>query len=826
MLKISLFVIALFSCVLAYGQTFTNVTTSSGLPVERTILWGFIDYNADGFEDLLASTGTGNPFVLKLFKNNGNSTFSDVTTNAGISEIDSIRFGHVSDFNKDGKQDFLLVDYNNNLRVFCASNSGTFEDKTIASGISLSGSSFPEGFQIVDFNKDGFPDLSFYRSLTGGAKEIVCNLNGFSGSGNNTSAILPPFATDITPQFQFSDYDNDRDLDIIVQCIQVSPSPGAPYYYHPVKIFNCQSNLYSEAPNAIPFNVSAYYLIETDFNQDGNFDFIGGTTDNVFNASPVVPVLKNSGNGSFINSSDNPNFRIGGWYYNQFSESDFDSDGDLDYYSAVDVADGSRFWVNSNGVFSEEGSQLGLRLTCGNGSSPRASWFDLDNDGDLDCFGSADAGNLIQSALAKNNISNSNKWIKVNLKGCQSGTDGFYAVVKAKVGGSSYYRLKSPFQGYLAQSQFLHFGLGTANTIDSLIVKWPSGRTTILTNVAANQTLTVNEDNCNSVSTNCPDLSGSLLQGLIGYWPFCGNAKDESGNNNNGTVNGATLTADRFGNQASAYDFDGQNEYINLNSSFPSGSSPKSFSIWFKSTDTKYRWLLSGGGNSDCNAFGLYQDSTHYAGNFNYDLFFHGNGLQCDYSFSDFFVDSWQHAVISFDGTKAHSYLNGIYRGFKDLNLNTSQSIDLIVGARVGASTFYLGSLDDIAIWNRALTPQEIQQVYNQGICQTSITVTDTLLIHTGITAYNPVAYGNTLKVWPNPGNTAITLDAGNLALMQGWKIRISNSLGQEVYPATLISQQQQVLSMSTWGGNGLYLLHLINPQGHITEVKKIVLAP
>jgi len=56
--------------------------------------------------------------------------------------------------------------------------------------------------------------------------------------------------------------------------------------------------------------------------------------------------------------------------------------------------------------------------------------------------------------------------------------------------------------------------------------------------------------------------------------------------------------------------------------------------------------------------------------------------------------------------------------------------------------------------------------------------------------------------------------------------VRISNSLGQEVYPATLINQQQQVLSMSTWGGNGLYLLHLINPQGHITEVKKIVLAP
>jgi hypothetical protein len=151
----------------------------------------------------------------------------------------------------------------------------------------------------------------------------------------------------------------------------------------------------------------------------------------------------------------------------------------------------------------------------------------------------------------------------------------------------------------------------------------------------------------------------------------------------------------------------------------------------------------------------------------------------------------------------------------------------MVFGKQGSSNLHFLnGSLDDIAMWNRALAPQEITQLYNQGICKTSITVTDTLLIHTGITSFNPVAYGNTLKVWPNPGNTAITLDAGNLPLMQGWKIRISNSLGQEVYPATLISQQQQVLSMSTWGGNGLYLLHLVNPQGHITEVKKIVLAP
>jgi hypothetical protein len=66
--------------------------------------------------------------------------------------------------------------------------------------------------------------------------------------------------------------------------------------------------------------------------------------------------------------------------------------------------------------------------------------------------------------------------------------------------------------------------------------------------------------------------------------------------------------------------------------------------------------------------------------------------------------------------------------------------------------------------------------------------------------------------------------------MMQGWKIRVSNAQGVQIYPSGnqtgLIIQQQQVLDMSNWGGNGLYFLYLIDPQNNIQEVKKIVLAP
>jgi hypothetical protein len=376
--------------------------------------------------------------------------------------------------------------------------------------------------------------------------------------------------------------------------------------------------------------------------------------------------------------------------------------------------------------------------------------------------------------------------------------------------------------------------LGTANTIDSLIVKWPSGRTTILTNVAANQTLTVNEDNCNAVSTNCPTFPASLTQGLVGYWPFCGNANDESGNGNNGTVNGATLITDRFGNGGSAYSFDGVSNKISYSNKFIfNETSDGSVSIWIKNDTIKsniYSTLIySRLNNSAQNRFNIYLQPL--ASNSKIRLtsdYREPNGVLHILNTSNELINkSWCHLLISRLNNKYTFYINGIPADTaNDLAPNLPTETGWILGNNGSNDLNFNGSLDDIAIWNRALTPQEITQLYNQGICQTSITVTDTLLIHTGITTYNPVAYGNTLKVWPNPGNQDITLDAGNLSSMQGWKYKVANTLGQTVVNETAINQQQTMIDLSNWGGNGIYYLHLINPQGHAIEIKKIVLAP
>ena len=333
-----------------------------------------------------------------------------------------------------------------------------------------------------------------------------------------------------------------------------------------------------------------------------------------------------------------------------------------------------------------------------------------------------------------------------------------------------------------------------------------------------------------NTTTNCPTFPASLTQGLVGYWPFCGNALDESGNNNHGTVNGATLTTDRFGNQGSAYGFDGVSNFIQLQNS-SSIDSLVDFSVgaWVKanSTTPQFQMIVSKdtSGDPPKGDWDLYLNNDK----FKFAIVKNTVAYEAPSNFS-IVNNNWNYISMVRNGAngKVTIFVNGkidtVFFGYSGLQKNKQK---MIFGKQGSSNLHFLnGSLDDIAIWNRALSQNEIAQLYNQGICQTSITVTDTLLIHTGITSYNPMAYGNTLKIWPNPGNQDITLDAGNLSLMQGWKIKISNSLGQEVYPAALISQQQQVLDMSAWGGNGLYLLHLINPQGHITEVKKIVLAP
>jgi len=81
----------------------------------------------------------------------------------------------------------------------------------------------------------------------------------------------------------------------------------------------------------------------------------------------------------------------------------------------------------------------------------------------------------------------------------------------------------------------------------------------------------------------------------------------------------------------------------------------------------------------------------------------------------------------------------------------------------------------------------------------------------------------NPIKIFTNPASNHITIDYGNVAILSGYRLRITNSLGQEVFQ-TAITQPSEYLDLSGWGGNGLYFVYLIDPQGNILDIRKIVL--
>ncbi len=319
--------------------------------------------------------------------------------------------------------------------------------------------------------------------------------------------------------------------------------------------------------------------------------------------------------------------------------------------------------------------------------------------------------------------------------------------------------------------------------------------------------------------------------GLVGWWPFNGNANDESGNNNNGTVNGATLTSDRFGNANKAYSFDGLNDFISYTQTPISNIDSVTLSFWLspKSLNQFSTAVCLGydAGNTGNNGVqvgisGLMQNPTTCTNVLGNKISFIRSGLGCG-SINAVLNDttSWHFVVMSRKNGTTKYYYDGVL-----VNSNNSVINSIINSFRVGSSIglrYCKNVLDDIGIWNRPLTQQEITDLYNANICYQIVTVTDTLIINTNLVGFNPITYQNTIKIFPNPTSDHITINYGNFATLNGYQLKIINSLGQQMFQ-TAINQQSSYINLSNWTGNGIYFVQIIDPQGNIIDIRKIVL--
>ncbi len=315
--------------------------------------------------------------------------------------------------------------------------------------------------------------------------------------------------------------------------------------------------------------------------------------------------------------------------------------------------------------------------------------------------------------------------------------------------------------------------------------------------------------------------------GLVGYWPFNGNANDVSGNNLNGNVIGATLTNDRFGNPSSAYNFDFNNvSYGQQNQEiyvpFSTILNVNNISISLCIYQREFYWS----GNSNPPISTLIARSQFGYSTPNGEAWMINSGSSNIGAFatspSPINLNQWTHIVSSYDGNIGKTYINGALVGSVNntngININGNSGIS--IGESNQANGFWWptnGIIDDVAIWNRALTQEEITNLY---LADTSC---QSLVINTGILSFNPVTYNNTVTIYPNPANDHITIDCGNLANVVGYQIKIVNTLGQEVFSGAM-NTQQYVVPLNTWSGTGVYFVKIYDASNNLLNTKKIIL--
>jgi YVTN family beta-propeller protein len=215
----------------------------------------------------------------------------------------------------------------------------------------------------------------------------------------------------------------------------------------------------------------------------------------------------------------------------------------------------------------------------------------------------------------------------------------------------------------------------------------------------------------------------AVAEGLMAYYPFDGDAADQSGNGLNGTVYGdAALTNDRFGNADSAYYFDGTDDYIRVpDSDLLDFESSQDFTLvaWIKTVNTQNdsgTVIQKGEWGTNPPAYRLAVGETHYA-----NLYLGSDTQDYDFSGNTTVVDNgeWHQLVEIREGNTGKLYIDGVLEVSETIeSVDLSNSMELSIGARYypgDMAYYFMGKIDDIRIYERALSEPEIQEVFTSG---------------------------------------------------------------------------------------------------------------
>lgn len=488
------------------------------------------DYDRDGRTDIFFTNGadintlqkSSPKYWNRLFHNNGDGSFTDVTEKAGLKGTGFDTGVAVGDYDNDGYGDIFVAGvYRNTL--YHNNGDGTFTDVTQRAGLAHPDKQYGPLWSVaaawIDINNDGLLDLFVVNYLSwDGTKEPDCKYNGkpeychpkyykplpsqlFLNNGDGTF-------TDISEQAgirahpgkgmsaAIADYDNDGLPDIFVTNDKLFN-----YLYHNVG-HNRFKEVGFEMGVALPENgnlISGMGCDFRDLNNDGFPDIALSALQN-----ETFPIYQNASGASFDEVTARSGMTLLSNPMSGYSVNiaDFDNDGWKDIFvSRGDVASPNmddRIQVEQhNTVFRNlQGKWAALTDEAGFGALPPrrhrgAAVADFTGNGKLD---------LVVTALSApaeiwmNDSPGSNHWIECALEGTKSNRDGIGARIKISAGGKIQFNHMTTASGYASSSAVpVHFGLGDASIADEVEIRWPSGTVQILKNVKADQVLHVKE---------------------------------------------------------------------------------------------------------------------------------------------------------------------------------------------------------------------------------------------------------------------------------------------------------------------------------------------
>ncbi len=448
----------LLAAIETFSQTFTDVTVDAGIVLSasmgNTVVW--LDYDNDGWLDFYGNT---NEFAF-FYKNNGNGTFTDITTSTGLSDTDPASVA-VADFDKDGYVDLLIVPINISLpmRIYKNMSGNNFQ-------IVFEGQSGIERAIWLDFEGDG--DL-----------DIFCNTGGFpllylnDGESNFTeSAAGMDFNNNSGITSAAADMNNDGFTDIYT-CIYGS----ANRLYKNIAGGNVEDISFSAHVADYNKGVSQSW---GDYDNDGFLDLY------VSNIQSNRNILyKNLGDETFLDVTydadvaDAGDARTSAWI-------DFNNDGLMDLFTTNHINENRLYQNNGDGTFTDVAEEWNIR-------NPEdgfgISWGDYDLDGDQDVL---ICGHNNTMRLLRNDGNNLGNYLDIELKGVFDNASGIGTRIVVYVDGQMTVQEINGGRGARCQDALIaHFGLAAATQADSLIVKWQSGMVQKLYGVSANQLITI-----------------------------------------------------------------------------------------------------------------------------------------------------------------------------------------------------------------------------------------------------------------------------------------------------------------------------------------------